>query len=157
MLERLPELTRTPEFNVTLFALLLNLPWEFLQVPFFDGMPQAPHWESVKACARAAGGDAVIALLAFGAVALMARSREWVIRSNWRSTLAFIGCGVLITVVIERLALSGHWVSRWTYSSLMPVVPVLDVGLVPLLQWVMLPPLVLWLVRRQLAAGVPAA
>ena len=40
MLKRLNALTWTPEFNVVLFALLLNYPWEFLQVPLFDRMPQ---------------------------------------------------------------------------------------------------------------------
>ena len=33
----------------------------------------------------------------------------------------------------------------------MPMVPVLRVGLVPVLQWVIVPPLVLWFVKRQLA------
>lgn len=56
-------LTWTPEFNVVLFAFLLNLPWELWQVPLFDHMPLAPHWEAVKTCSRAAVGDAVIALV----------------------------------------------------------------------------------------------
>lgn len=28
-----------PELHVALFAFLLNLPWEFLQVPLYVGMP----------------------------------------------------------------------------------------------------------------------
>jgi len=32
----------------------------------------------------------------------------------------------------------------------MPVIPLLGVGLSPLLQWVVLPPIVVWFVRRQL-------
>jgi hypothetical protein len=32
----------------------------------------------------------------------------------------------------------------------MPVVPLLEVGLSPLLQWIVLPPLIVWFVRRQL-------
>lgn len=35
---------RQPEFNVVLFGFLVNLPWEFLQVPFFRQMAAAPHW-----------------------------------------------------------------------------------------------------------------
>ena len=31
MLKRLQALSWTPEFNVALFSLLLNYPWEFLQ------------------------------------------------------------------------------------------------------------------------------
>lgn len=33
-----------PELHVALFAFLLNLPWEFLQVPLYVGMPTMPHW-----------------------------------------------------------------------------------------------------------------
>jgi hypothetical protein len=152
MLRRLHTLTWTPEFNVALFTLLLNYPWEFLQVPLYEGMPQAPHWEAIQACSRAAAGDAVIALAAYGAVAVWLRSRAWVLEPTRASTLGFLGAGVLITVLIERLALSGLWVAHWSYSALMPVVPGLGVGLSPLMQWLVLPPLVLWLVRRQLAS-----
>lgn len=155
-MNRLRALTWTPEFNVVLFALLLNFPWEFLQVPLFDGMPQARHWDAVKACARAAVGDAAIALAAFGVVAFAERSRAWVMQPRWRSALTFTGFGVFVTAVIERLALSGLWVERWEYSSLMPVVPGLGVGLSPLMQWLLLPPLLLWLVRRQLAGRCEA-
>lgn len=46
-----------PEFNVVLFGLLVNLPWEFLQVPFFRGMETALHWAAVKECTAAAAGE----------------------------------------------------------------------------------------------------
>lgn len=56
--------------------------------------------------------------------------------------------GVLITIVMEWLAT--HVLGRWTYAASMPVVPTLEVGVSPLLQWVVLLPLVVWFVRRQL-------
>ena len=148
MLQRLHGLTWTPEFNVTLFALLLSYPWEFLQLPLFDRMPQAPHWEAVMTCTRAAAGDAAIALVVFWVVALVARTRAWVLKPSVASVLGFTACGLLVTLVIERLALAGLWMHEWSYSSLMPVVPGLGVRLSPVLQWLVFPPLVVWLVRR---------
>lgn len=56
--------TYWPEFNIAVFAMLLNWPWEFLQVPFYSGMPSAEHWEGVKACTQATLGDAAIMLVA---------------------------------------------------------------------------------------------
>ncbi len=47
-----------PELHVALFAFLLNLTWEFLQVPLYVGMPTMPHWQAVQACTQAALGDA---------------------------------------------------------------------------------------------------
>jgi hypothetical protein len=155
MLKRLQALTWTPEFNVALFAFLLNLPWELWQVPLFERMPVAPHWDAVQICSRAAAGDAVIALVAYWAVALVLRTRAWVISPTVSETLGFTACGVAITAVIERLALGGLWVQGWTYSPLMPVVPGMGVGLSPLIQWLALPPLVIWLVRRQLSLLLP--
>ena len=65
----------TPEFNIALFAFLLNLPWEFWQVPFFAGMPR---------------------------------------------------------------------------------LPLLGTGMLPVLQWIVIPPLVLWFVKRQVGCTVGA-
>lgn len=155
MLRRLQALTWTPECNVALFAFLLNLPWELWQAPLFDGMAAAPHWEAVKVCSRAAVGDAVIALVAYGAVALALRNRAWVVAPTASGTLGFTACGVAITAVIERLALDGRWLNDWSYSPLMPVVPGIGVGMSPLTQWLVLPPLVMWLVHRQLTSAMP--
>jgi hypothetical protein len=66
-----------PEPNVAVFAFLLNFPWEFLQSPLFQDMANAPHWQAVKLCSRAAIADASITLGAFWSVALVTRSRRW--------------------------------------------------------------------------------
>lgn len=153
MLKRLQALTWTPEFNVALFAFLLNLPWELWQAPLFAGMAAAPHWDAVKVCSRAAVGDAVIALVAYATVALVLRNRAWIASPSTLRTVGFIACGVAITAVIERLAVDGVWIQSWSYSPLMPVLPGIGVGLSPLVQWLVAPPAVAWLVRRQLASA----
>ncbi|MBA3517271.1 MAG: hypothetical protein H0T75_06445 [Rhizobiales bacterium] len=136
-----------PEVNVLVFAFLLNFIWEFLQTPFFQSMPRLPHWEAVKLCTAATAGDAAIMLAAFWCVALMARTRRWILSPRWRHLAGFVGVGVAITVVLELLARS---TGRWEYSEAMPVVPALGIGVVPLLQWIVLPLLTAWFVRRQL-------
>lgn len=142
------DLFASPEFNVGIFAFLLNYPWEFLQVPFFEGMAEAGHWESILFCSRAAVGDVLIALTAFGIVSLASGDRLWVLHSARRQQAGFILIGVVITVVIELLS-TELW-GRWEYATAMPTLPVLRTGVLPLLQWIVLPPLVLWMVRRQM-------
>lgn len=154
MLKRLQAFTWTPEFNVALFAFLLNLPWELWQVPLFERMAAAPHWEAVKTCSRAAAGDAAIAVVAYWLVALAVRNRAWVVSPTASTVSGFAACGVVITAAIERLALGGFWLQGWSYSPLMPVVPGIGVGLSPLTKWLALPPLVIWLLRRQLTSTV---
>ena len=147
--------TWSPEFNVAVFAFLLNYPWEFLQVPLFDRLASAEHWEAIKGCSSAALGDTVIMLAAYWIVAAIAGSRRWIIAPSGLQLALFVTMGVSITALIEWLALHGLWIRSWSYSPLMPVIPGVRVGLAPLLQWIVLPPLVVWFVRRQLAATSP--
>ena len=146
-------LLRTPEFNVIIFSFLLNLAWELWQVPFFRGMADQPHWLGVKACTLATIGDAGIALAAFWVAAFFARSRSWISQPRRSDIAIFIGVGLGATIILETLAI---WVlERWGYSDAMPRLPILGTGLLPVIQWLAIPPLVLWFVRRQI--GAPAS
>jgi len=144
-------LPRTPEFNVLVFSFLLNLAWEYWQVPFFRGMADQPHWLGVKACTQATFGDAGISLAAFWITALLARSRIWILQPNRRDIAVFLGVGIAATIIFEALATVV--LGLWAYDDAMPRLPLLGTGLLPLLQWLALPPLVLWFVRRQIAPG----
>lgn len=146
---RLPaRLLALPEPNVVVFAFLLNFVWEFWQVPFYRDVPSAPHWEVTKVCSLATAGDAAIALASFWVVAAAARSRAWVLAPSAARVLAFAAVGIAITVVAEWVAT--EQLQRWAYADRMPTLPLLGTGLLPLLQWTILPPLVVWFVRRQL-------
>jgi len=136
-----------PEPWVLLFSLLLHYPWEFLQVPFYEGMRELPHWEGVVMCSLAAAGDAVIALVAFWAAAAASRSR-WLMRPRPAAWLTYLGAGLALTVALEWLATEAT--GRWRYAAEMPTAPGLGTGLVPLLQWLILPSLVVLLARGQL-------
>lgn len=139
------------EVNVAVFALLLNLPWEILQAPLFAGMADAPFSYAIQGCARATAGDAVIMLLAYWTVSAVAESRNWILDPSNRQLAVFVFIGVVVTTAIESLATRGYWVRNWSYALAMPVVPGIGVGIVPLIQWTILPLLVVWFVRRQLA------
>lgn len=141
---------RSPELNVFIFAVLLNFPWEFLQTPLFEGMAAAPHWLAVQRCGIATIGDGVIMLVAFWCVAGVGKTRGWVLKPSSRQVAGFTAVGLFITVVVERLATAGLWPMPWSYSEAMPIVPLLGAGLSPLLQWILLPPVVVGFVRRQL-------
>ena len=133
-----------PESNVVLFAFLLNLPWELWQIPLFKNMPSLAHWDGVILCTRAALGDAAIALPAFWLVAAVAGTRDWIRRPTGITLGAFVAIGPVVTIVLE------YWATqigaRWEYAEQMPRLPLLGTGLAPLLQWLLIPPLVAWLV-----------
>jgi hypothetical protein len=62
---------------------------------------------------------------------------------------SFVGIGLGIATALEWMAI--HDQARWAYGTSMPMVPVLRVGLAPVLQWVIAPPVGVWFVKRQLA------
>ena len=60
----------------------------------------------------------------------------------------------LRNLMIRDATLPGEWLNvvvrqTWAYTEMMPQVPVLGTGLSPLLQWLLLPSLALWLARGQ--------
>ncbi len=137
-----------PELNVAIFSFLLNFVWEMWQIPFFVATPSDPHWVGVVSCTQATFGDVAISLFAFWCVATVTRSRSWILNSSPSQVGAFVAVGVVITIILEALATGP--LERWTYTSSMPTLPVLGTGILPLLQWILLPLLTIWFVRRQL-------
>ena len=145
------KLREQPGFNFFIFGVLLNFPWEFLQVPLFEGMADAPHWDGILTCTRAALGDGLIVMIAFWTTARIWRDHFWFMRSTVWQMSAYVLVGLMITLILEHLAQrSTHPAWGWRYSELMPVIPGLRIGLTPFLQWVLIPPAVAWFARRQL-------
>lgn len=140
------DLWRAPELPVVFFSFLLHFVWEFVQVPTYAGMAELPHWDAIKLCISATFGDVAFALTAFWVASLAARRRDWVLRPTRLPTAIFVAVGIVLTVGFEYYYTNISL--RWTYSELMPLVPPLGTGLSPLLQWLVIPPLLVWLTRR---------
>lgn len=147
---------RRADANVGILAFLLNYPWEFLQMPFYAGGAAAPFWPATVMCSLAAVGDGAIMAIAYRVAALFARDRDWVLAPRLKPLAVFLLVGIIATLIIEFIALRASW--GWSYSAALPRLPILGAGLAPLLQWLVLPPLVLWFVRRQVrgAAAIEA-
>ena len=116
-------------------------------MPFFRGMADQPHWVGVKACTLATLGDAGIALTAFWVTAIFAKDRSWVLWPSRLNIAIFVSVGVAATILLETLAIDVF--DRWAYGNNMPRLPVLGTGLLPIVQWMVIPLLVIWFVRRQ--------
>ena len=143
-----------PAFNIAIFALLLSLPWEFGQMWLYAGASEMSHLKGIQICMAATLGDAVIMLVAFAIVAAFVRSQDWV-RAPKRSQVAgFVLIGLAITIAIEIVATRSDGAFSWRYTPAMPVTPLLEIGLAPLLMWLVVPLLVLWFVRRQIGCAL---
>lgn len=131
-----------------LFSFLLHFVWEFLQVPAFAFMADMKHWDGIKICTSATIGDVGFALTAFWITSALSKSRRWMVSPTLIQLVIFMAVGLTLTMVAEFYYTTESL--RWTYSELMPLVPPFDTGLFPLLQWLVIPPLVIWMTRRQI-------
>jgi hypothetical protein len=135
-----------PAIRLALYALGVNFVWEMLQAPLFVGMLAMPRWDATALCLQAAAGDAAMIVIAFAVVSIGTRERIWMMRPQYGRLGAFA-----VLAALQGLGL--EWVSvrleRWTYGPLMPIEPVSGLGLAPILQWLILPLMLLWAVRRK--------
>jgi len=137
-----------PELNVAFFAFLLNFSWEVLQAPLFVDISDSINtvvWYRFHCTV----GDVLICLGSYWLTALTFRNRRWLLRPTAKNISLFVALGVAYTVFSEITNVSIK--ELWAYSPLMPVIPYLNVGLVPIFQWIILPPIVIFITRRQLS------
>ena len=99
-------------------------------------------------CTLATVGDVGISITAFWTVAAVSKSRQWFHQPRLWQIGGFVLVGIVMTVIFEALATGP--LNIWKYTTLMPKVPFLGIGLLPLLQWVLIPPIIIWFVKRQL-------
>lgn len=131
------------------FAFLLHFAWEMLHFPFYAGMAEAPHGPATWTCLQATLGDVALALAALGVTSGAARGSLWFGRLRPAHVALYIGSGLAATIALEYASV--HLWGRWEYGP--GTWTIGGIGVPPLLQWMVLPPLTLWLVRRHVAAG----
>ena len=135
-----------PEVDLLILSFLGHFTWEVLQAPLFASLGETDHFRGIAVCLQATLGDLAIALAAFWGAALLGGGRDWFRRAGAPAFAAFLGIGLLATVGLEYL--HTNVTGRWTYDGMMPVLPVIGTGISPLLQWVAVPSLVIWYMRR---------
>lgn len=123
----------------------LNLIWEIGQLPLYTLWKEAPASFIAYAVVHCTLGDVAIGTLAL-VVALAATRARAVTNWRWQQVALF-----LVIPAVGYTALS-EWINTvargsWAYSALMPVVNLggFEIGLSPLLQWLVVPPVALWL------------
>ena len=142
----LSERNLAPELDLLILSFPMHFAWEVLQAPLFASMQMATHMDGIRICLQATLGDMVIALLAFWTASILTGTRQWAVRPARWATVAWFGVGIVITIVLEFY--STEISARWSYGASMPRLPLTGTGITPLLQWVVIPMIVLWYLRR---------
>lgn len=126
-------------------ALPLHFAWEMLQMPAFTRLPEsllvATAW-----CAVATLGDGALILTVFFIAAALFADRRWFAPPRRRRYATAVVIGMLLNVAVESLLARGF--GLWGYAAWHPIVPVVNVGVLAVLQPVVLFPLTFQLLAR---------
>ncbi|MEI7750121.1 MAG: hypothetical protein WCJ25_03895 [Candidatus Moraniibacteriota bacterium] len=119
---------------IAVLSYVLNLAWEmsqaFLFAPHFSGAVDFIFIHVVVAFT-----DVMLTLLILSPEFFLF-DRIFRKGDEWKRIVLTASLGFLIAVGIERYALS---TGMWAYGSFMPILPILGVGLTPVLQMAVLP------------------
>jgi hypothetical protein len=128
----------------------LSLTWEVLQLPLYTLWWTDPLPRIALAVLHCTVGDLMIGAAAV-TLALVVAGREWPERASARTRVIALSTlfGTAYTIFSEWLNVVVR--QTWAYTELMPQVPLLGTGLSPLLQWLILPGLALWLAEGQIS------
>lgn len=126
-------------------SVVLNYFWEIGQAFLFVGMDS---WENVWwHCLVASLGDGLMVWTIYAAGWSFFRRSDWFVAPQLKGYSLMLMTGLIIAVAVEWLAV--HVLQRWVYTAAMPVLPVLpgvNIGITPLLQMLMLPPVIFYIV-----------
>lgn len=125
---------------IIVLSFLLNFAWELIQIPLYkDSFYSIGH---IAFCALASLADAIMVLLLYFGFAVIFRNLFWKEHQKWNRIVMVILIGGTGAVLAEIRHLS---IGTWAYSGSMPIIPVINVGISPVLQFMVLPLLIYFL------------
>ena len=127
----------------------LNLVWEVMQTLWFFDFPGGNPKLFILIHLQATSADAGLTLLIYALVMALTRKLKWLYHLTLFRIIITMFTGFIIAVIIEINALE---TGRWSYGHLMPIIPYLKVGLMPVVQMTILP-LAAFIISRRLLAG----
>ena len=124
-------------------AFLFNLMWEIAQVRLYALWAEADWMTVAWSLLHCSLGDVVIALAMFALAGLVHRRADWPASRPWTG-------GAIIVVGAMAFTAWSEWynvyrVAKWGYTASMPTI--FGIGVSPLLQWLILPPVMVYAYR----------
>ena len=123
--------------TVSLLAFILNFIWEFTQGPLYKGFKY--DWQHISFCMLASIADMLMVLILLFSFGLIYKNLYWINSMDLKKVLllVFVGfSGAILAEVFHTIR------GDWSYTDAMPLLPVVEVGMSPVLQFMILP----WLI-----------
>lgn len=127
------------------FAFLIFGMWEWIQTPFFTDITDEINiivWYRVHCTI----GDIMIMGFSILIWSLIKRSNTWFFKPEGKDYIAITFLGTSYTIYSEILNVVIR--ESWGYSEFMPMIPGTHIGIVPIVQWLILPSVILYICAR---------
>jgi hypothetical protein len=121
-------------FTVIVVAFLLNLAWELIQLPLYKNAVY--NFNHIAFCILATIADVLMVLLLYFVFALILKSIFWIQYTKLQRMIIVVLIGGAGAVLSEMRHLS---LGSWAYDDSMPLIPLVNVGISPVLQFMLLP------------------
>lgn len=122
---------------IAVIAFSLNFIWEVAQGRLYEGFEY--DWQHISICALASIADMLMVLILLFGFGLLYRNVFWINDLTLKRILALVTIGTIGAILGEMWHTTR---GDWNYAGAMPVVPWINVGLSPLLQFAVLPYLI---------------
>ena len=131
-------------------AFVLNLAWEIAQVRLYTIWAEADRLSVAWALFHCSVGDVMIALAMFALAGIVVWRADWPVSRPWTG-------GAIVVIGATAYTAWSEWhnvyrAGSWAYAAGMPLV--YGIGLAPMLQWVIVPPILVLACRRPGPASV---
>jgi hypothetical protein len=118
---------------IIIVSLLTNFIWENFHSSFYKSYNTLLNKTRFSICTLM---DSIIVSLLYIGLAFILKDFFWIRDFRYKSVILAIIAGAVIAIIIEKLALL---LNLWRYKEKMPKIPLLNVGLWPVLQLMILP------------------
>ena len=119
---------------MAVISFILNEVWELLQMPLYSSAYY--NLGHVVFCTLGALADMIMVLLLYVCFGFIYKNPFWIWQSNWFKICIVMLTGAAGAVLSEKRHLI---IGSWAYDQSMPIVPFVNVGLSPVLQFFLLP------------------
>ena len=127
-------------------AAAINFLWEVAQMPFYAW--QGGFFDAAAHCAIPSLGDGIIVLMIYAIGWLCLSRSDWSDRPRVLGYMLMLLSGFILAMLVEWSGV--HVLGRWSYAANMPLLPSWGIGVIPILQMLVLPPIIFKVTARLL-------
>ena len=125
--------------TTALLSFVLNFTWEILQMPLYKN--NELDFQHLVFCGLATVADTIMVLLIYFSYALIFKNALWIKKLDLKLSLLLMLTGGAGAILSEMRHLTE---GNWAYDDSMPLIPLVNAGLSPVLQFTLLPVIIYW-------------